>query len=240
MGTLGRRGARVASVLSRAVLLSLAARQPVVAGRADDGARRERARDGRHRGRVRAPGEPDVRDGAPRRRRSGSSARPAAGRLGARSTPNVRTRSSPHGPGGRGCRPARRGRRRGQAGGAAADVRALRRRARPVPPHAAAGLARRRRAPRELADERLGPSSRRRVGPVRRPARRLIESEAPPVSVREVVAQGEGGGTDYFISSSCSTNFLAAGDSQSRAPTSRPTRLPRRSTKYTVGGPNTP
>src|SRR3989454_934697 len=31
MGTLGRRGARVAPVLSRAVLLSLAARQPVVA-----------------------------------------------------------------------------------------------------------------------------------------------------------------------------------------------------------------
>ncbi len=30
----------------------------------------------------------------------------------------------------------------------------------------------------------------------------------------------------YFISSSSSTNFLAVGDSQSRAPTSRPTRLP--------------
>src|SRR5439155_20966749 len=104
--------------------------------------------------------------------------RPAAGRLGAGSTPIVRARSSPHGPGGRGCRPPRRGRCRGQAGRVAARVRAVRRRARPVPPDAAARLARRRRAARELANERLGPPTRWRLEAVRRPARQLSSCDA--------------------------------------------------------------
>src|SRR2546422_63219 len=123
-----------------------------------------------------ARGGPEVGDGAPRRRRSRRGARPAARRLGAGSAAIARARSSRHGPGGRGCRPARGGRCRAQAGRAGADVRAVRRRARQAPPDAAAGLARRRRAPRELADERLGPATRRRPESVRRPARRLMES----------------------------------------------------------------
>src|SRR5256885_136461 len=78
VGAVGRRCARESLVLSRARLLPIAAFQPVLAGRADDDARRQRPRVGGAGRRVRGAGQADVRHGAPRGRGLGPGVQHAA------------------------------------------------------------------------------------------------------------------------------------------------------------------
>src|SRR3989440_5563018 len=158
VGALGGRRAREPSVLSGARLLPLAALQPVLAGRADDDARRQRPRDGGVGGRVRGAGKAHVRHGATRRggsraglQHAAAPARAAALGGGVLPAPCPSRRG-----GAEVARDWRRERRGAAAGGATRPLRAVRRgpgaspRGDPPALGAAGGAA------RQLADEGMG------------------------------------------------------------------------------------